>query len=98
VLKFRRRAHHAAWVAFSKKGGERLVGQRPKRQAVKNPQTQFFRQAFHGRNSTCRANCIACPTRCEGGDATPISITVNGETKTYSPAGNQRDDPRKLKG
>jgi len=75
-------------VAFSK-NGERLVGQAAKRQAVTNPQnTVFSVKRFMGRKFDEVQNELHLVPykviKAANGDA-HISITVNGETKTYSP-------------
>ena len=80
-------------VAFTKTG-ERLVGQAAKRQAVTNPQNTIFSvKRFMGRKfDEVQAELHRVPykvVKAANGDA-HISITANGETKTYSPPGNQR--------
>ena len=75
-------------VAFSKTG-ERLVGQAAKRQAVTNPQNTIFSvKRFMGRKfDEIQDELHRVPykmVKAANGDA-HISITVNGETKTYSP-------------
>ena len=75
-------------VAFSKTG-ERLVGQAAKRQAVTNPQNTIFSvKRFMGRKfDEVQDELHRVPykmVKAANGDA-HISITVNGETKTYSP-------------
>ena len=75
-------------VAFSKTG-ERLVGQAAKRQAVTNPQNTIFSvKRFMGRKfDEIQDETHRVPyklVKAANGDA-HISITVNGETKTYSP-------------
>src|SRR6201995_5530921 len=75
-------------VAFAK-GGGRLVGQAAKRQAITNPQnTVFSVKRFMGRKFDEVQNELhRVPykvVKAANGDA-HISITINGETKTYSP-------------
>ena len=75
-------------VAFSKTG-ERLVGQAAKRQAVTNPQNTIFSvKRFMGRKfDEIQDELHRVPykmVKAANGDA-HISVTVNGETKTYSP-------------
>jgi len=75
-------------VAFSKTG-ERLVGQAAKRQAVTNPQNTIFSvKRFMGRKfDEVQEELHRVPyklVKASNGDA-HISVTVNGETKTYSP-------------
>ena len=75
-------------VAFSKTG-ERLVGQAAKRQAVTNPQNTIFSvKRFMGRKfDEVQQELHRVPykvVKAANGDA-HISITTNGETKTYSP-------------
>src|SRR6202453_1608562 len=75
-------------VAFSKTG-ERLVGQAAKRQAVTNPQNTIFSvKRFMGRKfDEVQQELHRVPykvVKAANGDA-HISITSNGETKTYSP-------------
>ena len=75
-------------VAFSKTG-ERLVGQAAKRQAVTNPQNTIFSvKRFMGRKfDEVQEELHRVPykvVKAANGDA-HISITTNGETKTYSP-------------
>jgi len=75
-------------VAFSK-NGERLVGQAAKRQAVTNPvNTIFSVKRFMGRKfDEVQSELHRVPykvVKAANGDA-HISVTVNGETKTYSP-------------
>jgi len=75
-------------VAFTKTG-ERLVGQAAKRQAVTNPQnTVFSVKRFMGRKfDEVQDELRHVPykvVKAANGDA-HISITINGETKTYSP-------------
>ena len=75
-------------VAFSKTG-ERLVGQAAKRQAVTNPQNTIFSvKRFMGRKyDEVQQELHRVPykvVKAANGDA-HISITANGETKTYSP-------------
>ncbi len=75
-------------VAFSKTG-ERLVGQAAKRQAVTNPQNTIFSvKRFMGRKfDEVQDELHRVPyklVKAANGDA-HISVTVNGETKTYSP-------------
>src|SRR6201747_3001170 len=75
-------------VAFSK-NGERLVGQAAKRQAVTNPQNTIFSvKRFMGRKFDEVQNELhRVPykvVKAANGDA-HISITINGEVKTYSP-------------
>ena len=75
-------------VAFSKTG-ERLVGQAAKRQAVTNPQNTIFSvKRFMGRKfDEVQDELHRVPykmVKAANGDA-HISITANGETKTYSP-------------
>jgi len=75
-------------VAFSKTG-ERLVGQAAKRQAVTNPQNTIFSvKRFMGRKfDEVQQELHRVPykvVKAANGDA-HISVTVNGETKTYSP-------------
>src|ERR1700678_2122086 len=75
-------------VAFAK-SGERLVGQAAKRQAVTNPQNTIFsvkrfmvRKFDEVQQEMHRVPYQVINT--VNGDA-HISITANGETKTYSP-------------
>src|SRR6478736_4905882 len=75
-------------VAFTK-SGERLVGQAAKRQAVTNPQnTVFSVKRFMGRKfDEVQNETHLVPykvVKAANGDA-HISITIDGETKTYSP-------------
>jgi molecular chaperone DnaK len=75
-------------VAFSKTG-ERLVGQAAKRQAVTNPQNTIFSvKRFMGRKfEEVQDELKRVPykvVKAPNGDA-HIQVTVNGETKTYSP-------------
>jgi molecular chaperone DnaK len=75
-------------VAFTKTG-ERVVGQAAKRQAVTNPQNTIFSvKRFMGRKfEEVQSELHRVPykvVKAANGDA-HISITVNGETKTYSP-------------
>src|SRR5580693_7450327 len=75
-------------VAFSKTG-ERLVGQAAKRQAVTNPQNTIFSvKRFMGRKfDEVQSELHRVPykvVKAANGDA-HISVSVNGETKTYSP-------------
>ena len=75
-------------VAFSKTG-ERLVGQAAKRQAVTNPQNTIFSvKRFMGRKFDEVQNELhRVPykmVKAANGDA-HIQVTVNGETKTFSP-------------
>jgi molecular chaperone DnaK len=75
-------------VAFSKTG-ERLVGQAAKRQAVTNPQNTIFSvKRFMGRKfDEVQQELHRVPykvIKAANGDA-HISVTTNGETKTYSP-------------
>jgi len=75
-------------VAFTKTG-ERVVGQAAKRQGITNPQNTIFSvKRFMGRKfdevqdelKRIPYNVVKAPN----GDA-HIQVTVNGETKTYSP-------------
>jgi molecular chaperone DnaK len=75
-------------VAFTK-NGERVVGQAAKRQGITNPQNTIFSvKRFMGRKfdevqdelKRIPYNVVKAPN----GDA-HIQVTVNGETKTYSP-------------
>ncbi len=75
-------------VAFTK-AGERVVGQAAKRQAVTNPTNTIFSvKRFMGRKFDEVQNELhRVPykvVKAANGDA-HISVTVNGETKTYSP-------------
>ncbi|MHA3771880.1 molecular chaperone DnaK [Verrucomicrobiota bacterium sgz303538] len=75
-------------VAFTK-SGERLVGQAAKRQAVTNPQNTIFSvKRFMGRKfDEVQDELHRVPyklVKAANGDA-HISVTVGGETKTYSP-------------
>ncbi|MEO8352417.1 MAG: molecular chaperone DnaK [Chthoniobacteraceae bacterium] len=75
-------------VAFTK-SGERVVGQAAKRQAVTNPQNTIFSvKRFMGRKfDEVQEELHRVPykmVKAPNGDA-HISVTVNGETKTYSP-------------
>jgi molecular chaperone DnaK len=75
-------------VAFAK-GGERLVGQAAKRQAITNPQNTIFSvKRFMGRKfDEVQEELHRVPykvVKAANGDA-HISVTVGGETKTYSP-------------
>jgi len=75
-------------VAFTK-SGERVVGQAAKRQAVTNPTNTIFSvKRFMGRKYDEVQNELhRVPykvVKAANGDA-HISVTVNGETKTYSP-------------
>src|SRR6201747_1122325 len=75
-------------VAFSK-NGERLVGQAAKRQAITNPQNTIFSvKRFMGRKfDEVQSELHRVPykvVKAANGDA-HISITVNGEKKTFSP-------------
>src|ERR1044071_4225606 len=75
-------------VAFSKTG-ERIVGQAAKRQAVTNPQNTIFSvKRFMGRKfDEVQDETHRVPyklVKAPNGDA-HIQVTVNGETKTYSP-------------
>ncbi len=75
-------------VAFTK-SGERVVGQAAKRQAVTNPTNTIFSvKRFMGRKFDEVQNELhRVPykvVKAANGDA-HISVTVNGETKTYSP-------------
>ena len=75
-------------VAFTK-SGERVVGQAAKRQAVTNPQNTIFSvKRFMGRKfDEVQDELHRVPyklVKAANGDA-HISVTVNGETKTYSP-------------
>jgi len=75
-------------VAFSKTG-ERLVGQAAKRQAVTNPQNTIFSvKRFMGRKfDEVQDEIGRLPyklVKAANGDA-HIQVTVNGETKAYSP-------------
>ena len=75
-------------VAFSKTG-ERLVGQAAKRQAVTNPQNTIFSvKRFMGRKfDEVQSELHRVPykvVKAANGDA-HISVSVNGENKTYSP-------------
>ena len=75
-------------VAFSKTG-ERLVGQAAKRQAITNSQNTIFSvKRFMGRKfDEVQGELHRVPyklVKAANGDA-HISVTVNGETKTYSP-------------
>src|SRR6202795_3910550 len=75
-------------VAFTK-GGERLVGQAAKRQAITNPQnTVFSVKRFMGRKfDEVQEELHRVPykvVKAANGDA-HISVTINGETKAYSP-------------
>jgi len=75
-------------VAFSK-NGERLVGQAAKRQAVTNPQNTIFSvKRFMGRKfDEVQDELKRVPykvVKAANGDA-HIQVSVNGETKTYSP-------------
>ena len=75
-------------VAFTK-SGERVVGQAAKRQAVTNPTNTIFSvKRFMGRKfDEVQSELHRVPykvVKAANGDA-HISVTVNGETKTYSP-------------
>ena len=75
-------------VAFTK-SGERVVGQAAKRQAVTNPQNTIFSvKRFMGRKfDEVQSELHRVPykvVKAANGDA-HISVTVNGETKTFSP-------------
>ena len=75
-------------VAFTKTG-ERVVGQAAKRQAVTNPTNTIFSvKRFMGRKfDEVQSELHRVPykvVKAANGDA-HISVTVNGETKTYSP-------------
>src|SRR5436190_18505229 len=75
-------------VAFTK-GGERLVGQAAKRQAITNPQnTVFSVKRFMGRKfDEIREEEHRVPykvVKAANGDA-HIQVQVGGETKTFSP-------------
>jgi len=75
-------------VAFSK-NGERLVGQAAKRQAVTNSQNTIFSiKRFMGRRfDEVQEEIARVPykvVKASNGDCA-VEITVNGETKTYSP-------------
>ena len=75
-------------VAFSKTG-ERLVGQAAKRQAVTNPTNTIFSvKRFMGRKfDEVQSELHRVPykvVKAANGDA-HISVSVGGETKTYSP-------------
>src|SRR4051794_7286922 len=75
-------------VAFTK-SGERVVGQAAKRQAITNPQNTIFSvKRFMGRKfDEVQSETHRIPykvVKAANGDA-HISVTVNGEVKTYSP-------------
>jgi molecular chaperone DnaK len=75
-------------VAFTK-SGERVVGQAAKRQAVTNPTNTIFSvKRFMGRKfDEVQSELHRVPykvVKAANGDA-HISVTANGETKTYSP-------------
>jgi molecular chaperone DnaK len=75
-------------VAFTKTG-ERLVGQAAKRQAVTNPQNTIFSvKRFMGRKfDEVQSELHRVPykvVKAANGDA-HIQVTINGETKAYSP-------------
>jgi molecular chaperone DnaK len=75
-------------VAFTKTG-ERVVGQAAKRQAITNPQNTIFSvKRFMGRKfDEVQGELHRVPynvVKAPNGDA-HIQVTVNGETKTYSP-------------
>lgn len=75
-------------VAFTK-NGERLVGQAAKRQAVTNPENTIFSiKRFMGRKfDEVQDEIHRVPykvVKAPNGDA-HVQVTVNGETKTYSP-------------
>jgi molecular chaperone DnaK len=75
-------------VAFTK-SGERVVGQAAKRQAITNPQNTIFSvKRFMGRKyDEVQSETHRVPyklVKAANGDV-HISVTVNGEVKTYSP-------------
>jgi molecular chaperone DnaK len=75
-------------VAFTKTG-ERVVGQAAKRQAITNPQNTIFSvKRFMGRKyDEVQGELHRVPykvVKAANGDA-HIQVTVNGETKTFSP-------------
>src|ERR1700712_3975423 len=75
-------------VAFTK-SGERVVGQAAKRQAITNPtNTAFSVKRFMGRKfDEVQSELHRVPykvVKAANGDA-HISVTINGEVKTYSP-------------
>lgn len=75
-------------VAFTK-SGERVVGQAAKRQAITNPENTIFSvKRFMGRKfSEVKNELHRVPYKvveAPNGDA-HIQITINGESKTYSP-------------
>jgi molecular chaperone DnaK len=75
-------------VAFTKTG-ERVVGQAAKRQAITNPQNTIFSvKRFMGRKfDEVQGELHRVPykvVKAPNGDA-HIQVTVNGESKTYSP-------------
>ena len=84
-------------VAFAQ-AGERLVGTVAKRQAVTNPQnTVFSIKRFMGRKEAeVREEESIVPYKVVSGPNGDARVDAGG--KQYSPAGDQRDDPRQAQG